>query len=90
MGNKKKAALAGLSKKERKALEKKAAALQAELAARAERKAAKKGKKSKGEKPSKKAAKKRAEALADEREADRPLGEIPEMPALTVLSLIHI
>lgn len=84
MGNKKKAALAGLSKKERKALEKKAAALQAELAARAERKASKKGKKSKGEKPSKKAAKKRAEALADEREADRPLGETPEMPALTV------
>lgn len=53
MGNKKKAALHGLSKKERKALEKKAAALQAELAARAEKKA-KKGKKSKDEKSSKK------------------------------------
>lgn len=53
MGNKKKAATHGLSKKERKALEKKAAALQAELAARAEKKA-KKGKKSKDEKSSKK------------------------------------
>lgn len=59
MGNKKKAALAGLSKKERKALEKKAARLQAELAEReAAKKAGKKDKKSKGEKPSKKASKK--------------------------------
>lgn len=78
MGNKKKAALAGLSKKERKALEKKAAALQAELAARAERKAAKKGKKSKGEKPSKKAGKK-AKA-----ETPAPAAEPVEAPALTV------
>ena len=80
MGNKKKAALHELSKKERKALEKKAARLQAELAEREAAKAAKKGKKSKDEK----AAKKRAEAKAAEREADRPLGELPESPALTV------
>ena len=55
MGNKKKAALHGLSKKERKALEKKAEALRAELAEREAAKAAKKkGKKSKDEKPAKK------------------------------------
>lgn len=76
MGNKKKAATHGLSKKERKALEKKAAALQAELAARAEKKA-KKGKKSKAEKPSKKAGKKGKAA---------PVVETPaaESEALTV------
>ena len=84
MGSKKsKKPTAELSKKERKALEEKAAHLEAEIERR-EKKAAKKGKKSKDEKHSKKAAKKRAEALADEREADRPLGETPEMPALTV------
>ena len=54
MGNKKKAALHGLSKKERKALEKKAEALRAELAEREAAKAAKKGKKPKDEKPAKK------------------------------------
>lgn len=54
MGSKKKAALHGLSKKERKALEKKAARLQAELAEREAAKSAKKGKKSKDDKPSKK------------------------------------
>ncbi|MRY60776.1 hypothetical protein GKD59_23450, partial [Parabacteroides distasonis] len=54
MGSKKKAALHGLSKKERKALEKKAEALRAELAEREAAKAAKKGKKSKDEKPAKK------------------------------------
>lgn len=57
MGSKKKAALHGLSKKERKALEKKAEALRAELAEREAAKAAKKGKKSKDDKPSKKAGK---------------------------------
>lgn len=53
MGNKKKAALHGLSKKERKALEKKAEALRAELAEREAAKAAKKkaGKKGKPAKP---------------------------------------
>lgn len=55
MGNKKKAALHGLSKKERKALEKKAEALRAELAereaAKAAKKKAKKGGKDKAAKP---------------------------------------
>jgi len=74
MGNKKKAALHELSKKERKALEKKAEALRAELAEREAAKSSKKGKK-KGKKKGDKAA---------EREADRPLGELPETPALTV------
>ena len=70
MGSKKsKKPAAELSKKERKALEKKAEALRAELAEREAAKASKKGKKSKGEKPSKKAAKKRAEPLTD---ADEP------------------
>ena len=63
MGNKKKATHE-LSKKERKALEKKAEALQAELAARAEKKA-KKGKKSKDEKSSKKAGKKSASPVVE-------------------------
>ena len=65
MGKKKKAAeSAPLSKKERKALEKKVAALQAELAARAEKKA-KKGKKSKAEKSSKKAGKESASPVVE-------------------------
>lgn len=54
MGSKKKAALHGLSKKERKALEKKAEALRAELAEREAAKAAKKGKKAKSDKAAKK------------------------------------
>lgn len=80
MGNKKKAALHELSKKERKALEKKAAALQAELAARAEKKA-KKGKKSKGEKPAKKS---KAAKPAPVVEAEPVEAESVEAEALTV------
>ena len=70
MGSKKKAATHGLSKKERKALEKKAEALRAELAEREAAKAAKKGKKSKDDKPSKKGKSAKLAPVAESVEAE--------------------
>lgn len=76
MGSKKKAALHGLSKKERKALEKKAEALRAELAEREAAKAAKKGKKKgKSAKPEKKGKKSSIEKAAKKGKAAKPTPE---------------
>ena len=74
MGSKKKAALHGLSKKERKALEKKAEALRAELAEREKAKAAKKGKKSKDGKPAKKGKAAKLAPVAEAESIGRELG----------------